>query len=348
MKRLIYLFLALCLLSCFHVHACAAELTAPAVPDSAQALMPQEDASFGDGLLSMVQKILPSVSEEMRHVLKTGLAVFGCVFLISILQSAGCCSFTAEIAGGVCISSVLILSSRSLIGLAVETVTQISEYSKLFLPVITAAASAQGHFTSATALCVGSSVFISFLSNVLRQVMIPSVNFFIAAAVANCALEESALKQIKEQMKKFSSWFLKTVLTVFLTYMSITGAVSGSADKAALKATKAAISTVVPVIGKTLADASEALLVSADIAKNAIGIYGIYAFLAVFLVPFFRIGIHYLVLKGIAAVCAVAGNKRLTTLVEDFTTAMGLLLAMTGSMCALSMIGTVCFLKGVG
>lgn len=348
MKRLIYLFFAMCLLFCFRIPVRAAELTAPTVPGSAQALMPQEDASFGDGLLSMVQKILPSVSEEMRYVLKTGLAVFGCVFLISILQSVGCHSFTAEITGGVCISSVLILSSRSLIGLAIETVIQISEYSKLFLPVITAAASAQGHFTSATALCVGSSVFISFLSNVLRQIMIPSVNFFIAAAVANCALEESALKQLKDQMKKFASWFLKTVLTIFLTYMSITGAISGTADKAALKATKAAISTVVPVIGKTLADASEALLVSADIAKNAIGIYGIYAFLAVFLSPFFRIGIHYLVLKGTAAVCAVAGNKRLTALVEDFTTAMGLLLAMTGSMCALSMIGTVCFLKGVG
>ena len=32
--------------------------------------------------------------------------------------------------------------------------------------------------------------------------------------------------------------------------------------------------------------------------------------------------------------------------IEDFSTAMGLLLGMIGAMCALSIVGTVCFLKG--
>jgi len=105
---------------------------------------------------------------------------------------------------------------------------------------------------------------------------------------------------------------------------------------------------VVPVIGKTLADASEALLLSADIARNSIGIYGIFAFFGICILPFARIGAHYLVLKGIAALCSIVGSKRQTALVDDFAEAMGLLLGMTGVMCALSVIGVACFLKGVG
>ena len=51
-------------------------------------------------------------------------------------------------------------------------------------------------------------------------------------------------------------------------------------------------------------------------------------------------------MKGIALLCGMVGSKRLSQLTEDFSTAMGLLLGMIGTMCALSIIGTVCFLKG--
>ena len=122
----------------------------------------------------------------------------------------------------------------------------------------------------------------------------------------------------------------------------------GTTDAAALKATKVTISSVVPVVGGILSDASEAVLVSAGLMKNAAGIYGILAVLAVFLSPFLKIGVHYLILKLTAAVCGIFGEKGLTELIGDFSTAMGLLLAMTGSECLLLLISTVCFLKGVG
>jgi len=82
--------------------------------------------------------------------------------------------------------------------------------------------------------------------------------------------------------------------------------------------------------------------------KNAAGIYGIFALLSLFLGPFLRIGIHYLILKASVLVCGVFGSKTAVMLIEDFSSALGLLLAITGSMCMLLLIGTVCFLKGVG
>lgn len=348
MKYLIYVLAAVCVLFLVAPCAEAVELTAPTAPPSAEKLMPDDQSDFGASLVSMLQKALPDAYWEFRQALKTGLAVFCCVFLVSILLSVGCNSTAAEIAGAACVSGLLLRNSRVLIGLAVSTVSEISEYAKLFLPVLTAAASARGAMTSSAALYVGTSVVTSLLTNVLRSVLVPAVYLFLAASVANCALGENALKQLRDAIKKLTAWFLKAVLTVFLTYMSITGAVTGTADKTALKAAKAAISTVVPVIGKTLADASEALLLSADIAKNAIGVYGIFAFCGIFLAPFIQIGAHYLVLKGTAALCAVIGCKRLTGLTEDFCTAMGILLGMTGVMCALCVIGTVCFMKGAG
>ena len=310
--------------------------------------MPESQDDFGQGIRSMLHKILPEAMTEFRQALKTGLSVFCCSLLTAIMLGAGCSAAVAEAVGAVCISAMMLQSSGALIGLAVQTVSEVSEYSKLLFPVMAAAASARGAVTSASAISIGTSALTAFLNSFLGRLMIPAIYLFLTASVANCALGTNSLKQIRDTIKKFSAWFLKAVLTGFLTYMSITGAVAGSADKTALKAAKAAISTVVPVIGKTLADASEALLLSADIARNSIGIYGIFAFFGICILPFARIGAHYLVLKGIAALCSIVGSKRQTALVDDFAEAMGLLLGMTGVMCALSVIGVACFLKGVG
>jgi stage III sporulation protein AE len=310
--------------------------------------MPESQDDFGQGIRSMLHKILPEAMTEFQKALKTGLSVFCCSLLTAIMLGAGCSAVVAEAVGAVCISAMMLQSSGALVGLAVQTVSEVSEYSKLLFPVMAAAASARGAVTSASAISIGTSALTAFLNSFLRRMMVPAIYLFLTASVANCALGTNSLKQIRDTIRKFSAWFLKAVLTGFLTYMSITGAVAGSTDKTALKAAKAAISTVVPVIGKTLADASEALLLSADIARNSIGIYGIFAFFGICILPFARIGAHYLVLKGIAALCSIVGSKRQTALVDDFAEAMGLLLGVTGVMCALSVIGVACFLKGVG
>ena len=64
--------------------------------------------------------------------------------------------------------------------------------------------------------------------------------------------------------------------------------------------------------------------------------------------PFVKIGIHYLILKGTAAIAGIFAPKNISELIGDFSGAMGMLLAVTGSVCLLLLISTVCFLKGVG
>ena len=202
MRRFLCFLFLIFLIAFVPTSSFAQELTAPTVPSEFESLMPEKDVSFSDGLLSMMQKVLPTAYAEIGHAMKTGIAVFCCVFLVSILQSMGCKAAAAEIVGAVCISSLILNSSRALIGLAVKTITEISEYSKLLLPVLVTASSAQGGIISATALGVGTSAFTAFLTNVLRRIMIPAVYLFLAAAIANCAVGEEALKKIRDQLRK--------------------------------------------------------------------------------------------------------------------------------------------------
>ena len=210
-----------------------------------------------------------------------------------------------------------------------------------------AAVAAQGGVTSSAALYTGTAIFDMVLGSVIAKMLIPLVYLYLALVTANSALGEDLLKRMSGLIKGSMTWFLKIILMVFTTYISITGVVSGTTDAAALKAAKVTISSVVPVVGGIMSDASEAVLVSAGLMKNVAGIYGILAILAVFLEPFLRIGIQYLVLKSTAAVCSLFGVKTITDLIDQFSVAMGLLLAMTGAESILMLISTFCFLKGL-
>lgn len=346
MKGILLMLLALLFLP---VQAQASEFTAPSVPESALGWMPGSTDSFGEGLWEVAEKGLAALGPELREGARLSLAAFAGAMLLSLLKAlGGRAEALAELTGSVIVGATLLAGSQSLIRLGADTIRQLSEYGKLLLPVMTGALACQGGVGTSTALYAGTAVFDALLGSLISRVLLPMVYLYLALAVACSALGEDTLKGMKELVKTFAAWCLKILLTVFTTYMAITGVLSGTTDAAALKATKVTISTVVPVVGGILSDASEAVLVSAGLAKNAAGLYGIFAILALFLSPFLKIGVHYLLLKLTAALCAIFGSKSITGLIGDFSTAMGLLLAMTGSVCLLLLISTVCFLKGVG
>ena len=104
---------------------------------------------------------------------------------------------------------------------------------------------------------------------------------------------------------------------------------------------------MVPVVGGILSDASEAVLVSAGLVKNAVGIYGVLVIIALWIRPFIQIGMQYLLLKLTAGICGMFGTKAPVKLISCFSGAMGMLLAMTGAVSLLLLVSVVSMMKGV-
>lgn len=328
--------------------ASALELSPPPVPESGAELMPERAETFGQGLMELLRDgigvFLPNLAEAIR--LCTSVCITA--LLLSVVEniSEGA-KVPCQIAGVAAITGILLRDTTSLIRLGVDAVTEMGEYGKLLLPVMTTALAAQGGIQSSTTLYAGTTVFTGLLSAAIVSVLIPLIYFYLILSTANATVGESVLKKIRDFIKWLMTWSLKIILYVFTSYMGITGVISGTTDAAAMKATKLTISGMVPVVGGILSDASEAVLVSAGVVKNAAGIYGIFAVLAICLGPFLQIGAHYLILKITAGICELIGPKRAADLVNDISGAMGMVLAMTGSVCLMLLISIVCFLKGV-
>ena len=346
MKKLI---LVLLMLSFLTVPASANQIVAPEIPDEVEDLFPEQQDSFSDGLWHILTSVIGTLQPQVASAAGLCSGLLAVAMLLSLLRTyEGKSKALVELASVVGVACLMMGSAKSMITLSAKTIQDISHYGRLLLPVLTAALAAQGGVTSSTALYAGTALFDSVLSTLISSVSLPAVYIFLVLSIVNAATEDGMLKKLRDTVKWALTWGMKIVLYVFTGYISLTGVISGVADRTALKATKLAISSMVPVVGSVLSDASETILVSAATVKSATGVYGLLAIIAITVTPFLTIGLTYLLLKLTVALAAVFAPKQMTGLMEDFTTAMGILSGMTGTVCLLQMISIVCFLKGMG
>lgn len=336
------------LIAVLALNVSAMDYTAPEAPEDALELMPSESGGFAADLWTVITGAI----SVFQPALAEGMVVCGCVFgaamLMSLLKTMpGKTEQVVELVGVLAVSALLLSQTNSMITLAKDTITELSEYGKLLLPVMAAALASQGGVTSSTALYTGTAVFDAVLSSAIRYLLVPMIYIFLILSLGAGATGENMLAKLRDFVKWLVTWCLKVILYVFTGYISMTGIVSGTADAATLKATKLTVSGMVPVVGSILSDASEAVILGAGVMKSAVGVYGVVALIAIFVTPFIRIGTQYLLLKLTTALCEMFDVKAINGVVQSFSAAMGLLLAMTGTVCVQLLISTVCFMKGV-
>ena len=326
------------------------EFEAPEPPDSARELLPEEADSFGQGLFNVMaaaaKELAPSLSAAAGCCLRVAAAV-----LLTALAgelAPGVSAGALELCGTAAVAALLLEPSAALIELGAQTVRELQDYGKLLAGVLASAMGARGSVSASAALYAGTAFFHGILGAAVTAVFLPMLWMYLALAIADGAIGDRLLSRCKGLLRWCMEWALKLTLYLFTGYMTVTGVVSGTADAAAAKAARIAISGAVPVVGGILSDAADAVLLSASALGSSAGIWGILTVAAVFSIPAIRLGGQYLLLKLTAALGESMGQLRCAALAGDFASAMGLLLALVSTQTVLLLISSVCFLRGLG
>ena len=291
-----------------------------------------------------ISALLDTVQEHFFSLLRQGMA--GVVRLLMVLLLCGIGESLLQplqekntfryvtLAGTAAIVTVSAGDLSTLMGLGVETITQLSQFSKALLPTLAAATASAGMVGTASVKQVATVFFCDLLITMIHGLILPFLYLYIGAAAAGAMLGDSRLDAAARGLKKVITWVLTALLTVFTLYLSIAGIVAGAADATAVRLAKRAISTAVPVVGNVIAGAAETVLSGAATLKNSIGIFGVLAVLGTCAVPFLRIGMQYLLYKLAAFAAGTVSSPPLVKLVDSLGSAFGLILGMVGS-CAL-------------
>ena len=350
MKKICLLsLLAILLLTGFAVAAELPEELSDALPRETARLLEDTDTSdgsaLGDGLRGIVEKTASKAGEVIRERLKGAVCVLLVVLLCGVIDG-----FQQGFGGGelrllpmVGALSITLLTAGSLdtlIGLGAETIEQLSVFSKTLMPVLAAATAASGAVSTATVQQVATVFFVDVLITRIDQLLLPMVYLYIGALTASAMLPDNRLAGIADMLKKVLTWLLSLVLMLFTLYLSVAHVISGTADSAKIKLTKAAISGAVPVVGGIISEASETVRAGAGLLKSSIGLFGTLAILAICAYPFLQLAVQYLLYKLAALLCGTVGSGSLEKLIDGLGGAFGMVLGMTGA-CALLILISV-------
>lgn len=299
-----------------------------------------------EGFSTLLETGTGSLKGVVQKALRSGVLLLTIVILAGLAEGAAACGTgktvqAVPMAAALAITAVSVADANTLIGLGKEVIERMELFSKVLLPTVAAAAAASGSPGEATARQLATMLFSDVLMSLINRVLLPLVYAYIAACTAYAAVGNEGLKRIASTLKWVVTSILTIVLLAFVGYLTVSGVIAGTTDAITLKAAKFTVSSVVPVVGGILSDATETVLAGAGILKNSVGVFGMLAVLGMCIVPFLQLGIHYLTYKVTAALSATVADSRVAGLIDGIGGAFGLVLGMTGACALLLLISMV-------
>lgn len=323
-----------------------------ALPGDAGELLGDMNITDSLDLAGGVQKLWEGIQKGVGEAFTGGLKSAALIVVIAVLCSTVSTALEggakyAILAGILAIAAISVSNVNAFIGLGNKTIDDMNTFSKMLLPTLSGAAAASGAITSAAAKYAATTLFMNILMTVSKSIVVPIIYAYTATSIAEAALGGDALTGASNLLKWLAKTVMLAIVLLFVAYLSLTGVISGTTDAVTTKALKTTITTVLPVVGSIIADASETVLAGASILRNAIGIFGFLAVAATCLFPFLHLGVNYLLYKAAAGVSGAIADGRITKLVNAVSTAFGMMLGVVGASALMLFIAIISVIKVV-
>ena len=329
-------FLAIC---CCTTPAAAeewAEITAD-LPPEVTAYMDEEADGMGwqKGIRALGERASALLAEELTESVRGAASLLLIVIATAVAEGAMTAAGDGKVPNYVPIAAVLAVTGAAVGGLhslassCADALEQLHVLSELLLPAIGAAMTAAGGVASASMRQV-ATVFLSQVLIALMQTLLPLVYCLIGASAADVMLPDHHFKAIATAIRKVVTWALTACVVLYTGYLTVGGAVAGSADRLAMQAARSAISAAVPVVGGIISDASGVVLAGAETIKNAMGVAGLLAVLGICMGPFLTLLVQFVLFKAVSFLAGVLGGA-VAAYLDAIGSAYALLLGMVGT-----------------
>ena len=176
---------------------------------------------------------------------------------------------------------------------------------------------------------------INFIGNVIQNVLIPVVLVVTVLAIVSKISERTQIVKITKFLKSSVTWFLGVILTLFVGVLSLEGTLTSSVDGITAKTTKAAVSSLIPVVGKILGDTVDSVLGCGVILKNAVGVVGVIVIIGICVIPIIKLGTLSIIYNLASGIIEPIADEKIVKLLEEMG---GIFKLLFGIVCALSVL----------
>lgn len=243
------------------------------------------------------------------------------------------------------IVTLMFSNFTDVITMAKETILNLIGFMQNLIPILIALMITTGSIVSANIVQPIILFVITFVGNILTSIIIPLVLVGTVLGVLSNISDKIQIGKIAKFFKSSVIWIIGIVLTIFVGLLSLEGTLSSSIDGLTAKTAKAAISNLIPIVGKALGDSIDTVLGSAVILKNAIGFVGILVIISICIIPIVKLSILSLTYSVASALSQPIADEKVVKLLEQFSDTFKILLGIIFVIAAMFLIGIAIIVK---
>ena len=294
---------------------------------------------------TIYKKILKLLGQEVTSSLKVLISILVIIVIHGILKSItdslenNNVSQIIYFVQYILIVTLIMSNFTEIIKLVQETANNLVGFINVLIPLLLTLMVYTGSITTSTVLEPIILFISNFTGNIIANVLIPVVFIIVVFSIISKISERIQIEKISKFLKSSVVWFLGIVLTIFVGVVSLEGTLSSSVDGITAKTAKAAVSSVIPVVGKVLGDVVDSVLGCGVILKNAVGFIGVIVIIGICIMPIIKIGTLSIIYSLASAVVQPVADEKIVKLLDEMSGVFKLLLAILCSLSVILIIG---------
>lgn len=243
------------------------------------------------------------------------------------------------------IITLIVSTFSNCISLVKNTIQNLVGFSNSLIPILMTLMLTTGAITSAGMIQPILLLLINCIGNAISNFILPVVLISTSLNIISQISDEIKISKIPKFLNSATIWVLGIIMTLFVTVLSLEGSLTQTVDGVTAKTTKAAVSTVIPVVGKILGDATDAVIGCAGILKNAVGFVGVIVILGICLSPIIKLTILTITYYLASALCQPIADAKIVNLLESVADTFKTLLAIIFCVTVLLIVGLTIVIK---
>ena len=299
----------------------------------------------------LLKKIINLLGVDILSTLKIFISILVIILIHSILKSFAEDLNNSEVSKiiyyvqYILIVTIVMNNFYDIFKNITDTIKNLTGFANILVPLLVTLMTFTGSITTSNIIQPILLFIIQFIGKAIQDLIMPFVSIIVAISIVSKLSEKIQIEKISKFMKSTVVWFIGIILTAFVGVLSLEGTLTASIDGITAKTAKAAVSNLIPVVGKILGDGVDTVLGCGVILKNAVGIVGVIIVIGICAIPIIKLatfGVMYNILSAVAE--PIADNK-IVKLLEEFGGIFKLLFAIMCSISFLLIIGITLVIK---
>lgn len=291
--------------------------------------------------------VMEKLFGEIRLSLKTTVTILIVIIVMAIvkgieLEKDSTVSRVTSLVGFLVIVTMFLNSYFTIVKVFTDTVGLLTGIMEVVSPFMLAILIATGEIV--TSGIIGSVLLFitSLIGVVVTYIILPLLTASLVFKIISNMSDGIKVDKLAKIFSSTAMWTIGIAFTLFLGIMELEGSVTTSIDEVAVKTTQAAVSNLVPVVGKFVSDSLEVVMGASEIIGKTVGIIGIVVIVIGSLMPIIKIILCSFMCFVLSAVSELLNtDSKITGLCESMSKQYKTLLGI--------MVGViVTFIIGIG